>query len=227
MADAPAPEQTATPDQPASRSAPALRDIKQVSDGWIKKYELTYTMPDGSPYTYEAVSRKGLDTYRKELERAGTGTQQADAICIVPRTADDELVLIREFRYPLNSWCIAFPAGLIEEGEDLRECLERELYEETGYGFHLIDGKPKFHPLPQAGYSSTGLSEESVHVVFAFVKKEREPKPEPSEFIEVFTLPIADVPSFLEHNTTPIGTRCQLILESFARDARNELQRCR
>lgn len=209
-----------------AKNTPTLHRIEQVSDGWIKKYNLTYRLPDGRLYSYESVSRKGLEAYRRELERAGDGNQTPDAICIVPRTAEDELVLIREFRYPLNSWCIAFPAGLIEPGENLQDCLERELREETGYGLHLIDGKPKFHPLPQAGYSSTGMSEESVQVVFAFVRKEREPNPEPSEFIEVFTLPLADVPRFLEENTTPIGTRCQLILESFARDARNALQQC-
>lgn len=208
------------------RPQPVLHDVKQVSDGWIKKYELTYAMPDGSLYSYEAVSRKSAEAYRRELERAGSGEQQADAVCIVGRTPDDELVLIREFRYPLNSWCIAFPAGLIEAGEDLQGCIERELREETGYGFCLVDGNPKFHPLPQAGYSSTGLSEESVQVVFAFVEKQSDPEPEPSEFIEVFTLPIAETARFLEENETPIGTRCQLILESFARDARDSLQRC-
>ena len=47
-------------------------------------------------------------------------------------TATGELLLIREFRYPLNSWCIAFPAGLMEPGEDLATCVDRELREETG-----------------------------------------------------------------------------------------------
>lgn len=206
---------------------PTLESIETVSTGWINKYHLHYTLPDGRPYTYEGVSRKGPERYEAALEALGsTGAPDPDAVCIVPLLPDGSVLLEREFRYPLNSWCIAFPAGLIEAGEDLEDCLERELREETGYGFHLIDGKPKFHALPQAGYSSTGLSEESVQVVFAFVEKQRDPEPEPSEFIEVFTLPIADAARFLEENETPIGTRCQLILESFARDARDALQRC-
>lgn len=98
---------------------PQLADIRQVSDGWIKKYVLTYTLPDGSTYEYESASRKSIDAYRAELEGNARGERPvADAVCIVPQTADGKLLLIREFRYPLNSWCIAFPAGLTEPGEE-------------------------------------------------------------------------------------------------------------
>ena len=45
---------------------PQLSNIRQVSDGWIKKYVLAYTMPDGSTYEYESASRKSLDAYRAE-----------------------------------------------------------------------------------------------------------------------------------------------------------------
>lgn len=200
---------------------PTLEDIRLVSDGWIKKYILTYRLPNGKLIEYESISRKNLEDYTNELRRGHGTKQKPDALCIVPRTINDELVLISEFRYPLNSWCIAFPAGLIEAGEDLMNCLERELMEETGYGLHLVDGKAKTHPLAQAGYSSTGMAEESVQIIYALVEKKAEPKPEPSEFIEVFVLPISEVKGFLETNTTPMGTRCQLILESFARDEVN------
>ena len=75
-----------------------------------------------------------LEAYRAELEGNAAGRAcAADAVCIVPQTATGELLLIREFRYPLNSWCIAFPAGLMEPGEDLATCVDRELREETGY----------------------------------------------------------------------------------------------
>lgn len=36
---------------------PKLVKVEQVSDGWIKKYVLTYEKPDGSLYTYESASR--------------------------------------------------------------------------------------------------------------------------------------------------------------------------
>lgn len=200
-------------------AVPQLADIRQVSDGWIKKYVLAYDMPDGSRYEYESASRKALDAYRSELEGNARGMRTpADAVCIVGQTADGKLLLIREFRYPLNSWCIAFPAGLMEPGEDLATCVNRELREETGYGLRAdLDEAAALQPLPQAGYSSTGLTDETVHVVFAQVERISDAQPEPAELIEPFQLAIEDVPRFLAENETPIGTRAQLVLEAFAR----------
>ena len=200
-------------------AVPQLADIRQVSDGWIKKYVLAYDMPDGSRYEYESASRKALDAYRGELEGNARGMRTpADAVCIVGQTADGKLLLIREFRYPLNSWCIAFPAGLMEPGEDLATCVNRELREETGYGLRAdLDEAAALQPLPQAGYSSTGLTDETVHVVFAQVERISDAQPEPAELIEPFQLAIEDVPRFLAENETPIGTRAQLVLEAFAR----------
>lgn len=200
-----------------TKDIPHLTNITLVSDGWIKKYVLTYTLPDGSLYEYESVSRKSLDAYRQELEGNAAGkSPSADAVCIVPQTDDGKLVLIREFRYPLNSWCIAFPAGLIEQGESLADCVDRELREETGYALRTDLGTSALEPLPQPGFSSTGLTDETVHVTFAHVSKVHDAQPEPGEFIEPFELNINDIPCFLSQNTTPIGTRAQLVLEAFA-----------
>ena len=66
------------------------------------------------------------------------------------------------------------------------------LREETGYALRADADAPALDPLPQAGYSSTGLTDETVHVVFAQVEKVADAQPEPAEFIEPFLLPIAD-----------------------------------
>ena len=193
---------------------PQLENIEQVSDGWVKKYILTYRMPDGSAHAYELASRKSIEQLRELLDgnAKGRAPEGPDAVCIVARTPRDTLVMEREFRYPLNSWCIAFPAGLIDPDEDILTCAARELSEETGY--EIIPNAP-VRILPQAGYSSTGMTDEAVQVVFVEAEYGDGAHTEPNELIEVFELPIADVEHFLEENRTPIGTRAQLILESF------------
>lgn len=199
------------------QAVPQLSNIRQVSDGWIKKYVLAYTMPDGSTYEYESASRKSLEAYRAELEGNAAGRAcAADAVCIVPQTATGELLLIREFRYPLNSWCIAFPAGLIDPGEDPAESIDRELREETGFALRRDLDEP-LELLPQVGYSSAGFTDETIQVAFAQVEKVADAAPEEAELIVPFEVAIDDIPRFLSENTIPLSTRAQLILDGFAR----------
>ena len=195
---------------------PTLESIETVSTGWINKYHLHYTLPDGRPYTYEGVSRKGPERYEAALEALGsTGAPDPDAVCIVPLLPDGSVLLEREFRYPLNSWCVSLPAGLIDAGEFLEEAVARELSEETGYRLR-DDIAPAVRPLPQPGFSSTGLTEENVQVVFAQVEPAGQARPDSAELIEPFTVARADLRAFLDANQLPIGTRCQLILELLA-----------
>lgn len=195
---------------------PALESVETVSTGWINKYHLHYTLPDGRPYTYEGVSRKGTARYEAALGAlGGTGVPDPDAVCIVPLLPDGSVLLEREFRYPLNSWCVSLPAGLIDAGETLEEAVARELSEETGYRLR-DDIVPAVRPLPQPGFSSTGLTEENVQVVFAQVEPGGQPRPDSAELIEPFTVARADLRAFLDANQLPIGTRCQLILELLA-----------
>lgn len=195
---------------------PTLESIETVSTGWINKYHLHYTLPDGRPYTYEGVSRKGPERYEAALEALGsTGAPDPDAVCIVPLLPNGSVLLEREFRYPLNSWCVSLPAGLIDAGESLEEAVARELSEETGYRLR-DDIAPAVRPLPQPGFSSTGLTEENVQVVFAQVEAAGEARPDSAELIEPFTVARADLRAFLDANQLPIGTRCQLILELLA-----------
>ncbi len=199
----------------ARMEQPRFKSLELLSDGWLKKYLLHFELPDGTEKTYDAVSRKGPDAYRAELLR-GDRAPRVDAVSIVATTDQDEILLIREFRYPLNCWCVAFPAGLIEGDEPIEEAVDRELREETGYSVkRRADGTPMLEVLPQPSYSSNGMTEECLAIVRAQVEKTGEQHTEPSEFIEVFPLPIADIPHFLETNTMAIGSRAQLVLESY------------
>jgi len=45
----------------------------------------------------------------------------------------DKIIMIYNYRYPVNEWCLELPAGHIDESETPQETASRELKEETGY----------------------------------------------------------------------------------------------
>jgi ADP-ribose pyrophosphatase len=54
-------------------------------------------------------------------------------VAIVPVTEDSDVLLIRQFRPPVNGYVVEFPAGLNDKTETLEAAARRELLEETGY----------------------------------------------------------------------------------------------
>jgi ADP-ribose pyrophosphatase len=57
---------------------------------------------------------------------------------IVPINEKGEVILIRQFRPPVNNYVIELPAGLCDPGESFEEAAGRELIEETGYSAGTI-----------------------------------------------------------------------------------------
>ena len=53
-------------------------------------------------------------------------------VCVIPVTEQNEIYLVRQFRYPFRTVTREVPAGKLEKGEDHAECGRRELLEETG-----------------------------------------------------------------------------------------------
>ena len=60
--------------------------------------------------------------------------ERPDAAIIFPLTASGEVVLVRQYRPPLDRMELGLPAGLVERGEDPEAAARRELAEETGFG---------------------------------------------------------------------------------------------
>ena len=127
---------------------------------------------------------------------------------IIVKHADGTYLLMqRDPGKHLGGMWEATAGGSALQGEDPMTCALRELSEETGYA---LVPETSLEVLPQAGFSSTGMTDETVQVVLAQVEKAGSAHTEENEMIEVFTLPIEKIPAFLAENTTAIGTRCQL-----------------
>jgi ADP-ribose pyrophosphatase len=92
-------------------------------------------------------------------------SQQADAVVIVA-LHDRGLVVTQEFRAPLWGYEYGFPAGLLDANETPEEAARREIKEETGLCLTKIE------LISPPLYSSAGLSDEAVCMVFGHVEGE-------------------------------------------------------
>ncbi|MDR3210630.1 MAG: NUDIX hydrolase [Planctomycetota bacterium] len=110
------------------------------------------------------------------------------AVMIIPRLfPSGRLAVIRQYRPPARGWVMEFPAGILEEGEEVESGARRELREETG----LVAERLRLWP---PAFTSPGLTNETVYVAEAEVEEEREENRHPrtefdsSEQIETLLL---------------------------------------
>lgn len=81
----------------------------------------------------------------------------SDVVIVVPFLDNERLVMIRQYRYPLDKVLLEFPAGHVEGTEDPLETARRELEEETGYRASSVVPIYRYHP-------SVSRSNQTVHV---------------------------------------------------------------
>lgn len=101
------------------------------------------------------VKRRGSWEYAERVNSGG-------AVIVVALTGDDELVLVEQYRVPIERRTIEMPAGLVGDEEAFAhegalETAQRELEEETGYRASRLD-------FVLTGPTSAGMSSE--HVTF-------------------------------------------------------------
>lgn len=105
------------------------------------------------------------------------------AVVIIPLLANGDVVLERQFRYPLHRDLFELPAGKLDGGESPLVCGQRELLEETGYSAAKWQYLATIHPC-------IGYSNESMSLFLAQALTEGEHQRDGDEFLEIFTLPL-------------------------------------
>lgn len=76
----------------------------------------------------------GAERVYERLASRGNG-----AVMIVPITAQNEVLLIREYAAGLEDYTLTLPKGLIDPGETTHQAADRELKEEAGFGAERLD----------------------------------------------------------------------------------------
>ena len=153
-------------------SPPALPDDAHLTETRVASQELlrghflhamrdTVRLPDGKEATREYVIHPG-------------------AVMVVAELPDGRLVLERQFRYPVQSVMVEFPAGKLDPGEDSLVCAQRELLEETGYTARQWARAGVLHPV-------ISYSTEFIDIWFARDLTAGQRQLDAGEFLDVFS----------------------------------------
>lgn len=141
--------------------------IRQTQNKFLNMFEFRGTNKVGHDFRYFVASRA-----KEEQDLTAVSEQDhADGVICYALYGEqkDRVVLIRQFRIPIGSYLYEFPAGLVEKGEDYRECAVREMHEETGLTLTPIDADPMYEA---ARFTTAGLTDESCHMVYGYATGE-------------------------------------------------------
>ena len=118
-----------------------------------------------------AELQNGSRAEREVVEHPG-------GVGIVAVTNDNKVLMVRQYRYPMEEELLEIPAGKLDEGEHPFGCAVRELSEETGCtaGKYVDLG---------AIYPSPGFCKETLYLYLALELKQGEMHPDENELLSV------------------------------------------
>ncbi len=125
----------------------------------------------------------GRETKREVVEHD-------DCVAIIAIDAEDNVLLVKQFRKPVEKELLEIPAGGIEAGEEPEDCVRREMREETGYLPRKVERLGGFYSTP--GYCTEYL--------YLFLATELVPDrliAEDTESIKLVRIPLSQIPELI------------------------------
>lgn len=117
------------------------------------------------------------------------------AVALVSLTPNRKLILVEQYRKPLNKQIIEIPAGKIEENEIKEITAHRELEEETGYQADKLTHIQSF-------YTSPGFADELIHLYYTGQVRKLDVKPagDADEFIKIHEVNLKQAEALIAEN---------------------------
>ena len=136
--------------------------------------------------------RLRVDTVRMPSGRETTReiVEHSDCVAVIAVDDKDNVLLVNQFRKPVEKELLEIPAGGIEEGEDAEDCVRREMREETGFLPQTVERLGGFYSTP--GYCTEYL--------YLYLATDLVPSPlqaEDSENIRLVRVPLAQIPDLI------------------------------
>ncbi|XLG10853.1 isopentenyl pyrophosphate and dimethylallyl pyrophosphate dip [Bacillus subtilis] len=147
----------------------------------------------------QIFSGKVIDLYVEDVELPNGKASKREivkhpgAVAVLAVTDEGKIIMVKQFRKPLERTIVEIPAGKLEKGEDPEYTALRELEEETGYTAKKLTKITAF-------YTSPGFADEIVHVFLAEELSVLEEKREldEDEFVEVMEVTLEDALKLIE-----------------------------
>jgi len=116
--------------------------------------------------------------------------EHSDCVVIVAIDSDDNVILVSQFRKPVEKELLEIPAGGIELGEEPVTTVTRELREEIGYSPGKVDRIGGF-------YSAPGYCTEYLYLYLATDLVPSQLYAEDTENISLVRVPVSQIPSLI------------------------------
>ena len=156
------------------------------------------------------VNRMRVD--QLEIPRRGriqySYLERGESVIIVPVTANGQMALIRQYRYPVDAMCWELPAGCCRDTSEaaLEEVARKELREEIGGTTDRLEYVTWY-------YSSSSLSDEVCHIFLALdVRLDQDTDREPGEHITTHLVLVREALSLVRRGEMRTGTCALAIL---------------
>ncbi|MDD6728172.1 MAG: HAD-IA family hydrolase [Eubacteriales bacterium] len=161
--------------------AEKVDDIFSIALGYFEQTESTEGIYSGTIITVhndEVMLVDGDKAYREVVDHPG-------GVAIVGLTEDNEILLVRQFRYPYKETILELPAGKLEKGEDPREAGIREFKEECGAEAEKFESLGEIYPTP-------GYCGEIIRLFYAEGLTYGEQHLDVDEFLDVVKMPVKE-----------------------------------
>lgn len=187
---------------------------QQTKNRFLNMYELDVTHKSGRDSYYYVASRAESPEKLKIRTRAN----KPDGVIIYSVIQDsdgrEKVVLVRQYRYPIDDYIYEFPAGLVDEGETYQQAAVRELKEETGLELIPISADVIFE---KPYFTTVGMTDESCSAVYGYAHgKLSVQNQEESEEIQVVLADREEVRRILKEENVAI--MCAYMLMHFLHD---------